>query len=136
MSEIEYGPEDYVAVVKLTNGEEIVGLLLEDTGEYISIEHPYTLKYEPARGGVALLPWCLWSDDVMFHIQHDKILFVVTCIKRVADTYLDLVDAINNPVVDDISQFKSSLDKLGEYLEDEDEYDDPPLFIDGNNTKH
>ena len=132
----DYGPEDYVVVVKLSNGEEIVGLLVEDNGEFIRIEHPYSMRYEPSKGGVMLMPWCLWSDDQLFHIYHDKIIFVVTCLKRVATKYLDLIDVIVNPVADDISAFKEALDKLGDYLEDDNTYDEPSIVIEGNDTKH
>ena len=132
----DYGPEDYVVVVKLSNGEEIVGLLIEDNGEYIRIEHPYTLRYEPIKGGVGLLPWCLWSEDQLFHVYHDKIFFVVTCNKKIAAKYLDLIDVIVNPLVDDVNEFKESLDKLGKIFDDDTVYDEPSIIIEGNDTKH
>jgi hypothetical protein len=132
----DYGPEDYVVVVKLSNGEEIVGLLVEDNGDYIRIEHPYTLRYEPIKGGVGLLPWCLWSEDQLFHIYHDKIFFVVTCNKNIASKYLDLIDVIVNPMADDVNEFKESLDKLGKVFDDDTVYDEPSIIIEGNDTKH
>jgi hypothetical protein len=132
----DYGPEDYVVVVKLSNGEEIVGLLVEDNGEFIRIEHPYTLRYDPIKGGVGLLPWCLWSEDQLFHIYHDKIFFTVTCNKKIATKYLDLIDVIVNPLVDDVNEFKESLDKLGKLFDDDTVYDEPSIIIEGNDTKH
>ena len=136
MSDIEYGPEDYVAVVKLTTGEEIVGLLVDDNGEFIRIEHPYTLRYEPIQGGVGLLPWCLWSEDQLFHIYHDKIIFVATCNKKIANRYLDLIDTIVNPMADDINEFRSALDKLDKATGNDTSYEEPPVVLEGNTTKH
>jgi len=136
VSEVEYGPEDYVVVIKLSNGEEIVGLMVDDNGEYVKIEHPYTLRYDPIKGGVGLLPWCLWSEDQLFHVYHDKIIFVVTCNRKIATRYLDVIDTIVNPMADDLDEFRSVLDELDKATGNDNIYDEPSIIVEGNDTKH
>lgn len=131
---------DYVAVLRLYNGDEVVALLTGHTEETIQVDHPFILKYDNSTGSVTMLPYCLWTDEITFTFNNDKIVYVVSCSDRIALKYLDLVDDINHKEsIKNTSELEQSLNKLEAFIngeEPEETYPAPSLVIEGNDTKH
>ena len=131
---------NYTVAMKLSDGSELIALLIEHDDYQAKVEFPYTIAYDKTLGGVVLYPYCLWSDEQIFTFTMDKVMYIVSCEDKVANRYLDLVDEIQvKKHIKDTSELEKHLDKLEAFLNGEKEdtgFADQPIFIEGNDTKH
>ena len=131
----------YTVAMKLSDGSELIALLIEHDDYQAKVEFPYTISYDKTLGGVVLYPYCLWSDEQIFTFTMDKVMYIVSCEEHVANRYLDLVDEIQvKKHIKDTSELEKHLDKLEAFLNGEKKEDtvitEPSTFIEGNDTKH
>jgi len=131
---------NYTVAMKLTDGSEVIAMLIEQDDYAAKVEFPFSINYDKALGGVVLYPYCLWSNDQIFTFTMDKVMYVVSCEDRIAERYLDLVDEMQvKKHIKDTSELEKHLDKIEAYLngdKEESAYEEPPIFIEGNDTKH
>ena len=69
--------EEFIAVIKLVSGEEILAsVCVDETGEepIIIAHHPVTMKMISNGLYVKIKPWMELADDDMFIFQTDKII--------------------------------------------------------------
>lgn len=132
---------DYVTIIKLTTGEELVGLLSGHDEDTIRLDHPFIIRYDEELGSVQLLPFCLWSEDVTFTFNNNFIIYVVSCSERIAIKYLDFIEDLHQKEqVKNTTELENQLDKLEAFIKGEEyveeTYPAPSLVIEGNDTKH
>ena len=134
---------EYVVVLRLTTGDEVVGLLINDNADYIEIEQPFLIAYNRSLESIVLHPLCPWSDEKIFTIYQDKILYVVDCLEKIAVKYLNMIEERESVDLEDVFDMRGSIDALGESLDptykpitDEEEGFINMVYIKGNDTKH
>jgi len=131
---------NYTVAMKLTDGSELIALLVEHDDYQAKVEFPYTIMYDKSLGGVVLYPYCLWSDEQIFTFTMDKVVYIVSCEEQVANRYLDLVDEMQvKKHIKDTSELEKHLDKLEAFINGEKEdkpINEPSTLIEGNDTKH
>ena len=69
--------EEFIAVIKLVSGEEILAsVCIDETGEepIIIAHHPVTMKMISNGLYVKIKPWMELADDDMFIFRNDKII--------------------------------------------------------------
>ena len=73
------GTEFYV-VVKLTSGEQMMAILVNEDEEYVEIEYPMVMRTIPifseGKEQVTAHPFCQFSDDRNFTLHKSNIMFV------------------------------------------------------------
>ena len=73
------GTEFYV-IVKLTSGEQMMAVLVNEDDEYIEIEYPMVMRSIPVlsegKEHVTAHPFCQFSDDRNFTLHKSNIMFV------------------------------------------------------------
>ena len=73
------GTEFYV-IMKLTTGEQMMAVLLNEDDEYVEIEYPMVMRSIPVlsegREHITAQPFCQFSDDRQFTLHKSNIMFV------------------------------------------------------------
>lgn len=134
---------EYVVAIKLVSGEELVGLLLNDNGDSLEVEQPFLIEYSRTLESIVLQPLCPWSDETIFTISIDKVIFVVDCLEKIAVSYLNMIEERQTKGLENILDMRNSIDTLGRSLDpsykpitDEEESFINMVYIKGNDTKH
>lgn len=129
----------YTIAMKLTDGSELIAMLIENDDYIVKVEFPYSIKYDRTLGGVTLYPYCLWSSEQIFTFTMDKVMYVVSCEDVIANRYLDLVDELQvKNHIKDTSELEKNLDKLEAFINGDkgEALEYPSVVIEGNDTKH
>ena len=83
-------------IVTFRNKKEadLIGIFVEQKDEYIVIEHPFFIQYNPINGNVAMAPFCVFSDQSQFKFSLRELQFVVPVRKPIARHFVKMVQAI------------------------------------------
>jgi hypothetical protein len=71
---------DFYVIVKLTSGEQLMAVLMEEDDTYVELLSPMTIKTIPLlheqKEHVTAHPFCQFSDDNVFTIDKKNVLFI------------------------------------------------------------
>ena len=83
-------------IVTFRNKKEVdlIGIFIEQKDEYIVIEHPFFIQYNPISGNVAMAPFCVFSDQSQFRFSLRELQFVVPVRKPIAKHFIKMVQAV------------------------------------------
>lgn len=127
------GTEFYV-VVKLTTGEQMMAVLLEEDEEYIEIEYPMVMRTTPniaeRKEHVTAHPFCQYSDDTSFVLSKTNVMFVKKLHHAFIPHYQQIVEDTMHT-----SFLTVGDEETGKWIEEETQMD-MTFFIDGNETKN
>lgn len=81
-----------IKIVRLINGEELLGELLPSTDAVCKIKNPVRIvvmpnKLDPKTPNVGFAPWAEFSDDKEFTIDKRHVLAIINPIKEFINQY-------------------------------------------------
>ena len=79
-------------ILKLISGEEIVGEILTDTADSVTIQDPCTLGLMQSQNGPRLnmMPMLLFSEQKKVQLQKSHILYTVTVAQEIQNKYNEI----------------------------------------------
>lgn len=86
-----------VVTIKLSNGEEIVGKLTEDSSDELKLTRPLVFTMNPQTGQAMLVPWLMSVDPENSHpisLNRNNILAITKTIKEISDNYTQATSKI------------------------------------------
>lgn len=86
-----------VVTIKLSNGEEIVGKLTEDSSNELKLTRPLVFTMNPQTGQAMLVPWLMSVDPENSHpisLNRNNILAITKTIKEISDNYTQATSKI------------------------------------------
>ena len=86
-----------VVTLKLSNGEELVGKLTENTDSEYVVTRPLVFSMNPQNGQAMLVPWLMSVDPKNSHpisITKSNVLAVTKTIKEISDNYTQATSGI------------------------------------------
>lgn len=92
----------------------------------LQVEHPYYVKANPTNGTVAMMPYCVLSNESYFEFKTANVEFVVTAAPDITQKFLNMINVAQQVVH---SKQEEEYDAFAEALSYKN-------FLDGNNTKH
>jgi small nuclear ribonucleoprotein (snRNP)-like protein len=117
--------KDYIVVIRLESGEDIVGVLVGENEEVIKLEHPYYITYNTISGSrVVMAHYCPFTDETLFEFKRSKLAFCVTASALITDRYLSLILDIERDELESTHTVNAEDPIEQSYL------------IEGNDTKH
>lgn len=132
--------EDHIVIIKLLNGMDVVGTIVDETEHTVEVENPFKIVFSPSEGGAVMTPYNVFSDDHNFRFKNESIITISTAASTVREYYLELSSEFNKYVQEkqSIEEFSKMLDEIG-IPNQEDTYVDDysnKILLEGNNTKH
>ena len=132
---------DFVVVIRLITGEDVVAIIVDETEQTVEVENPFVVSYNAAAGGAIFRPYSSFTDDHNFRFKNESIITISTASDNVAEYYLELnekyVEYIEKKQT--VKDLKDLLDEIGlnDIQEEDDLFDLEGKFsISGNDTKH
>ena len=86
-----------VVTLKLSNGEELVGKLTENTDSEYVVTRPLVFSMNPQNGQAMLVPWLMSVDPKNpqpISITKNNVLAVTKTIKEISDNYTQATSGI------------------------------------------
>jgi hypothetical protein len=123
----EYQP--VVVVVRLNSGDDVLAIIHGESQGKVKLEHPHYIRFNPERGTVAMVPYCLLSDEKYYQIPMSQVHFVVTANQQISDKFIKMINGSDNIEFDDDDVFEDQQDVIETSITGK-------LLISGNNTKH
>lgn len=127
---------DYIVIISLSNGSELVAVIVDEDDKLIEVEYPFYITYNYKTGNAILSPFTLFSSEHNYRIRADNVISISKASENVAEHYLKVTDQYssyleNKFMVDDL------LDSIY-YSMDEDQPKEEPesIFVEGTQTKH
>lgn len=118
--------EPVVVVIRTNSGEDLLAILNGELDGTLKVEHPYYVKTNPANGTIAMMPYCVLSNESYFEMKTSNVEFVVTAAPEITSKFLRMLDAAEQVLQakqeDDYDTFAEGLSYKN--------------FLNGNDTKH
>lgn len=94
INKAKYAVNDIVTL-RLSNGDEIVGKLIEVSDTSITLERPRQVQYIPTNNGLGLIP-CVFSvdPDTTFEFNRTHILLIAETMQQMAEHYIQTTTGI------------------------------------------
>jgi len=129
---------DYIVVLKLINGQDVVAVIVDEDDKIVEVEFPFLASYSPTAGGAVMSPYSLYTDDNNFRFRTDSIITISRASDKVAEYYMELTQDYSDYL--DKKHTVSELDQLLDTLDidsyESAESDIEPIKVMGNTTKH
>lgn len=79
-------------ILKLISGEEVVGEIIQDTADSVTIQDPCTLGIMQSQTGPRLnmMPMLLFSEQKKVQLQKSHILYTVTVAQEIQNKYNEI----------------------------------------------
>lgn len=127
---------DYIVIISLSNGLELVAVIIDEDDKLIEVEYPFYITYNYKTGNAILRPFTMFSSEHNYRIRADNVISISKASEDVAEHYLKVTDQYssyleNKFMVDDL------LDS-NYYSMDEEQPEEEPdsLYVEGTQTKH
>lgn len=120
---------------KLTNGEELVGLVSVNNPDNWIIERPVIVNTN-LMGGYSFTPWFPFSDAKTFKILKSHIVQHVPVAEMVKGTYLQFALKMSEPQQIDPKTDRELLREYEEEVLDRYEYETSDEYVDKKKTIH
>lgn len=88
-------------------------MIASDDGEILAVLHPYFIHHNPMQNTIMMMPYCVFTDNILYMFPKAKLKFVVPASSDVASRFVKMVSAE-----------RATLDAGGKSV------------IEGNDTKH
>lgn len=98
-----------VVTLKLSNGEELVGKLTDDTDSEFVLTRPLVFSMNPQNGQAMLVPWLMSVDPTSsqpISIGKPNVLAATKTIKEISDNYTQATSGIVPANMSQLSEFK------------------------------
>jgi hypothetical protein len=111
----------------MNSGDDLLAILVGDNPEFIRVEHPFYVKFNPLNGSLGALPYCNLTDETYFELAKTRIDFVALASEPISRMFLDMATKYSNAKA---------------YIPNEEEEEEPlrrtqqSVFVEGNDTKH
>lgn len=119
--------ESYI-VLKLCTGEQLMGILEQETDTHIQILDPMIIRAIPdlseQKEHITCHPYCQFTADNVFDIEKRNVIFIKPLLDSMVPNYLRIV-----------KDYDSRLSTT-ETTTEEDNTIELRYFIEGNNNKH
>lgn len=73
---------------------DLIGILVDQKDDYVVIEHPFFIQFNPMNGNVAMAPFCVFSDQTQFKFLLKELQFVVPVREPVAKHFVKMVKSL------------------------------------------
>ncbi len=123
---------DYVTM-KLTNGDNIICLLVGDDDDTFTVMYPIQMKAvrveinEQAKEVMTGSPWCSFTDDNIFNIYKQDVLLLKRLNESTITYFKKMVDLSEVEDVPEQELVNPNVEHINEMSED-------TIFIEGNDT--
>lgn len=101
-----------ITLIKLLDGSEIIGTVVQNTSSYIVIDKPLMLHYRFYVGGVPTVSFSrfmMFATSGSFTIQQTQVITLATARKAFADYYLECVEEYYSSIEESIDAELRSL---------------------------
>lgn len=147
------GKEFYV-VLKLSTGEQIMGMLEQEDSTHLQIVSPMILRAIPVlsegREHITAHPYCQFTDDNVFDIEKRNVIYIKPLKEIMIPHYKRIVmqheqeglGAIETPLTAEEARKRIKMlaqifgDELDEALGEEKQEEPVTYYVEGNDTKH
>ena len=86
-----------VKVLRMNTGEEVIYTLINETVDYLEVEHPL-VALPNAQGQVGFAPWStLAKEDTTIKISRDYIVYQIEAREEIVDNYIKIFSKIETP---------------------------------------
>ena len=118
--------EPVVVVIRNNKGDDVIAILNGKLDDTLKVEHPYYVRTNPASGTIAMMPYCVLSDETHFELKTHDVEFVVTAAPDITNKFLRMVEVAARIQTRAEEQ---TYDEFAEALSYKN-------IMDGNDTKH
>lgn len=101
-----------ITLVKLSDGSEIIGTIVQNTSSYIVVDKPLMLHYRFYVGGVPTVSFSrfmMFATSSSFTIQQTQVITLAVARKAFADYYLECVEEYYSSIEESIDAELRSL---------------------------
>lgn len=101
-----------VKLIKLVDGSELVGSVVQETRDYLVVERPLILHYRFYLGGipsVSFSRYMMFASSNSFTIQHSQVIVSVDARKAFADYYVECVEEYYTTIEETVDEELRSL---------------------------
>lgn len=101
-----------ISLIKLSDGTEIVGCILQQTSSYVVVDKPLMLHYRFYLGGVPSVSfsrYMMFSSSNSITIEYSQVTVIAKARKAFADYYSDCVEEYFGNIEQSIDQELESL---------------------------
>lgn len=93
--EVEAEPDlsPVVAVVRTVSDDDILGILVGVSETALKLEHPYFAIVNHTTGNMALVPYCVLSNETFYDFAKHNLKFIVVANEDIAKKYMEVVTA-------------------------------------------
>ena len=85
---------DYLTVIRC-HGEDIIGVVVEETEDIVKLETPFVVLYVYATNTLHMAPFCSITDETCFEFKKDDIQLNVTPSDLVSKKYIEIITALD-----------------------------------------
>ena len=139
--------DEFLVIVRLTTGEQIMSALLNEDENYIQLLHPMVIRtvpnFESGREMVTVAPLCAFADDDTYILDKKNVLFIKRLGEKFVSHYLGVVkeQSVKFTPREDLShleEFEDPLEAIDQLrgIADETEEEKNRIYLEGNDTKH
>lgn len=115
---------DVVVIARMNNGDDVIAIIHGQHENKIKLEHPHFIRYNAAQASIAMLPYCVFSDERFFEVDVSRTEFVVVANDEISTKFLAMVNAANQLRMPEPEEIPVS-DRI-----------DLASVMQGNDTKH
>jgi len=86
-----------VVTLKLVTGEEIIGKLIENKADALTLTRPLVFTVNPQNGQAMLIPWLMSidpKDTTPIDIYKNNVVMVTKTVKQISDNYTQATSGI------------------------------------------
>lgn len=116
--------KDVVVIARMNNGDDVTAIIHGQRENKIKLEHPHFIRFNASQGSVAMMPYCVFSDERFFEIDTSRTEFVVVANDEISTKFLAMINAANQLRMPEPEEIPVS-DRIL-----------PASVMQGNDTKH
>lgn len=83
--------EDAVIVFRDESDSDIIGVLAGDDGDLLGVLHPYYIHHNTAMNTIMMMPYCVFSDNILYAFPKTKLKFVVPASTEVSKRFIKMI---------------------------------------------
>jgi len=143
-------PAESYIVLKLNTGEQLMGVLENETDTHVQILDPMIIRTIPivgeGREHITANPYCQFTADNLFDIEKKNVIFIKPLLTEMIPHYIKIVQQNETSLALRSQEAGSGglsreeairrIQMLQGIVEAEVEKQEPNWFIEGNDTKH
>jgi hypothetical protein len=143
-------PAESYIVLKLNTGEQLMGVLENETDTHVQILDPMIIRTIPIVGAgrehITANPYCQFTADNVFDIEKKNVIFIKPLLTEMIPHYMRIVQQNENTLALRVQEAGTGgmsreeairrIEMLQGIVEAEVEKQEPNWFIEGNDTKH